>query len=59
MFNKENRLSSYFKTVESSRKGTLLEIPRINTYFRRNSLTFRGPIVWNSLDKKTRDLDNI
>jgi hypothetical protein len=31
----------------------------MNTDFGRNSLNFRGPIVWNSLDKKTHDVDNI
>jgi hypothetical protein len=57
--NRENRLSQYFKIKDSGRKGTLLEVPRMNTNFGRNSLIFRGPIVWNNLDKKTRDVDKI
>ena len=29
------------------------------TEFGRQSLLFRGPILWNSLNNETRDMDNV
>ena len=32
---------------------------KVKTDFGRQSLLFRGPILWNSLNNETRDVDNV
>ena len=49
-----NRLSSFVNFSKSTRKGPLLEIKRVKSETGRNSFLFRAPIVWNSLDSKSR-----
>lgn len=55
----ENRLSSYFEVTKSSRRGNLLRMRRMNTEFGKQSLIFRGPVVWNSLNENIRKPVNI
>ena len=45
-------ISFYFS--KSTRKGPLLEIKRVKSETGRNSFLFRAPIVWNSLDSRSR-----
>ena len=54
-----SRLIPFFTFVESKRKGSLLEVKRKNTELGRNSFAYRGSVVWNSLDRSTRDLEKI
>ena len=54
-----SRLLPLFTFVESKRKGLLLEVKRKNTELGRNSFAYRGSVVWNSLDRSTRDLERI
>ena len=49
-----NRLSSFVNFSKSMRKGPLLEIKRVKSETGRNSFLFRAPIVWNSLDSRSR-----
>ena len=49
-----NRLSQHVKTTDSKRKGKLMEVPRKSLELGRDSLLFRGPVVWNCLDKNAR-----
>ena len=49
-----NRLSSFVNFSKSTRKGPLLEIKRVKSETGRNSFLFRAPIVWNSLDSRSR-----
>ena len=49
-----SRLSPHVKTVESRRKGKLMEVPRKNMELGRDSLLFRSPIVWKCLNKTAR-----
>ena len=54
-----NRLSQHIKIIDSIRKGKLMEVPRKNLELGRDSLLFRGPVVWNCLDKNARKCENI
>ena len=54
----EYRLSPYFEAYESSRRGLLLKMRRINTEFGRQSLIFRCPVVCNGLNSNSRNLVN-
>ena len=55
----EHRLSSYFEVTKSSRRGNSLRMRRMNTEFGKQSLIFRGPVVWNSLNENIRKPVNI
>lgn len=54
----EHGLSSYFEAYESNRRGHLLRMRRMNTEFGRQSIIFRGPVIWNGLNSKIRNLVN-
>ena len=54
-----NRLSLHVKTTASKRKGKLMEVPRKSLELGRDSLLFRGLVVWNCLDKNARECENI
>ena len=54
-----SRLSQHVKITDSIRKGKLMEVPRKNLELGRDSLLFRGPVVWNCLDKNARKSENI
>ena len=49
-----NGLSFFVNFSKSTRKGPLLEIKRVESETGRNSFLFRAPIVWNSLDSRSR-----
>ena len=55
----EHRLSSYFEVTKSSRRGNSLRMRQMNTEFGKQSLIFRGPVVWNSLNENIRKPVNI
>ena len=62
MFKAKNmlsRLSSHGQITESRRRGKLMVIPRKKLDGGRDSALFRGPVVWNCLDKAARDCENI
>ena len=44
-----HRLSDMFETKVSKRRGLQLQVKRLNTESERNTLNYRGTIVWNSL----------
>ena len=50
-----HRLSDMFETKVSKRRGLQLQVKRLNTKSERNTLNYRGTIVWNSL---TTDVKN-
>ena len=50
-----HRLSDMFETKVSKRRGLKLQVKRLNTESERNTLNYRGTIVWNSL---TTDVKN-
>ena len=54
-----HRLSSYFTIRETERKGKQLVVKRMNTERGRNSVTYRGPIVWNALSNSLREEDKL
>ena len=54
-----NRLSSFVNFSKSTRKGPLLEIKRVKSETGRNSFLFRAPIVWNSLDSRSRSSEEL
>ena len=47
------------KMNESKRRGVLLEVKRKKTELGRNSFSYRGIVVWNSLDRRTRNLEKL
>ena len=49
-----HRLSSHFTIRETERKGKQLVVKRMNTEEDRNSVTYRGPIIWNALSKQSQ-----
>ena len=53
------RLSPFFTFTESKRRGVLLEVKRNKTELGRNSFSYRGIVVWNSLDRRTRNLEKL
>ena len=48
-------LSSHFTIRETERKGRQLVGKRMNTEKGRNSVTYRGPIIWNALSNRLRE----
>ena len=50
-----HRLQDLFKIVETRTKGKQLQIKRTNTELGKNSLFFRGPVVWNRLEREIRE----
>ena len=50
-----HRLRDMFETEVSKRRGQQLQVKRLKTESERNSLNYRGTIVWNSL---TTDIKN-
>ena len=53
-----HRLLPFFTFIESKRRGVLLEVKRKKAELGRNSFSYRGIVVWNSLDRRTRNLDS-
>ena len=51
--------SSHFTIRETERKGKQLVVKRMNTERGRNSVTYRGPIVWNALSNSLREEDKL
>ena len=54
-----HRLSSHFTIRETEREGKQLVVKRMNTERGRNSVTYRGPIVWNALSNSLREEDKL
>ena len=54
-----HRLMPFFTFTESKRRGVLLEVKRKKTELGRNSFSYRGIVVWNSLDRRTRNLEKL
>ena len=54
-----HRLSFMFNLKESKRRGNEIEMNKTITEFGRQSLFFRGPVVWNNLDKNAKNSENI
>ena len=54
-----HRLSSHFTIRKTERKGKQLVVKRMNTERGRNSVTYRGPIVWNALSNSLREEDKL
>ena len=54
-----HRLSRIFKQVNSVRKGKLIEMNTTASEFGRQSLFFRGPVTWKTLDRDIRNAENI
>ena len=46
-------------TIESRRRGPLLEFRRTKTDLERNSLYFRGLIIWNSINITSRWIEKV
>ena len=53
-----HRLSSHFTVRETKRKGKQLVVKRMNTEKGRNSVTYRGPIIWNALSNSQEKRTN-
>ena len=54
-----HRLLPFFTFTESKRRGVLHEVKRKKTELGRNSFSYRGIVVWNSLDRRTRNLGKL
>ena len=54
-----HRLLPFFTLTESKRRGVLLEVKRKKTELGRNSFSYSGIVVWNSLDRRTRNLEKL
>ena len=54
-----HRLSFMFNLKESKRRGNEIEMNKTITEFGRQSLFFRGTVVWNYLDKNAKNSENI
>ena len=54
----ESRLRHLF-AVTNTYKGKMVEVLRPRTELGRNSLAFRGTVVWNVLDESLRNSQNI
>jgi hypothetical protein len=54
-----HRLSSIFKLIDSKRRGNIIDMNKTNTEFGRQSLYFRGPVVWNNLDRNIRNSESL
>ena len=54
----ESRLRHLF-AVTNTRKGKMVEVLRPRTELGRNSLAFRGAVMWNVLDESLRNSQNI
>lgn len=52
----ERRLGQNFRFIESERKGIMAQINNKSSEWAKNSLYYRGPIIWNCLDKLIRSL---
>ena len=50
-----HRLQDLFKIVETRTKWKQLQIKRTKTELGKNSLFFRGPVVWNRLQREMRE----
>ena len=50
-----HRHQDLFKIVETRTKGKQLQIKRTNTELEKNSVFFRGPVVWNRLQREIRE----
>ena len=53
----ERRLSSFFETYESSKRGLLMNMRQMNTEFGWQSLIFMGPVVWSALNNNATMLE--
>ena len=51
-----HKLLAFFTFTESKRRGVLLEVKWKKTELGRNSFSYRGTVIWNSLDSTTRNL---
>ena len=54
-----HRLSPNFDLVNSSRRSLVMRMRKVFTEFGRQSLFFRGPILWNGLNNETRIQDEV
>ena len=54
-----HRLLPFFTLAESKRRGVLLEVKRKKTELGRNGFSYKGIVVWNSLDRRTRNLEKL
>ena len=52
-------LLPFFTLTESKSTGVLLKVKRKKTELGRNSFSYRGTVVWNSLDRVTRNFDKL
>ena len=54
-----HRFQDLFKIVDTRTKGKQLQIKRTNTELGKNSLFFRVPVVWNRLQRETREQETL
>ena len=48
-----HRLSSHFTVRETQSEGKQLIVKRMDTEKGRNSVTYRGPMIWNALSTQS------
>ena len=54
-----HRLSPNFDLVNSSRRSLVMRMRKVFTEFGRQSLFFRGPILWNGFNNEKRIQDEV
>jgi len=54
-----HRLSPNFDLANSSRRSLVMRVRRLNTEFGRQSLFFRGPILWNGINNEAKIQDDV
>ena len=53
----EHALKDHY--IMSSYKKDRLQVKRLRSEFERNTLSFRGPVLWNALPDTVKDAKNI
>ena len=54
-----DRLEWMYTTIRSKRKGEKIEIKRLKSETERNTLKYRGAILWNTLNSDLKGADNL
>ena len=59
VYGKEQSRIGHLFNIINTHNGKTLEVKRMKTEIGRNSLMYRGPVVWNTLDRELRQSKTI
>ena len=54
-----HRLEEMYTILRNARKGEKLELERVKSETERNTLKYRGSILWNTLNSDLKSADNL